>query len=483
MRPRLLLSAASLLVSALIIASPAAAQSVRPEALRRHIDTLASDAFEGRKPGTAGEIKTIQYIASQFAALGLEPVGDNGSWYQPVRLMTRRSVATRASFAVDRRPVELGPNDILLVGQQNAARVADAPVWFVGRGTAEQLAGADLRGAVVLLSFDPAATDMDARHAALGKAGAAAVINVLGNDIPWGQIGNAFRNGREELQRSGGAGLQGAMPRAAAARLVSAAQFGAADAPGFRAVRLPARATLDATSQVNAYTSYNVIGRLKGRSSRGESLLYLGHWDHLGICRPAGARDRICNGAVDNASGIAMLIETARGLARGPRPERDILFMATTAEEVGLLGAKHFAENPVVPLRSIVAAINVDTVAIAPAGEPVAIVGRGTTALDPIVDETARELGRKVDADIEGNAFIQRQDGWALTRAGVPAVMVGGSFSSLAKLGAFLSGAYHKPEDDLSRAIELGGAAEDSDLLIALGRKLADPKRYRPAAR
>jgi Zn-dependent M28 family amino/carboxypeptidase len=186
---------------------------------------------------------------------------------------------------------------------------------------------------------------------------------------------------------------------------------------------------------------------------------------------------------VDNASGIAMLIETARGLARSPRPERDILFMATTAEEVGLLGAKHFAENPVVPLRSIVAAINVDTVAIAPAGEPVAIVGRGTTALDPIVDETARELGRKVDADIEGNAFIQRQDGWALTRAGVPAVMVGGSFSSLAKLGAFLSGAYHKPEDDLSRAIELGGAAEDSDLLIALGRKLADPKRYRPAAR
>jgi Zn-dependent M28 family amino/carboxypeptidase len=483
MRPRLLPSAVALLAFALPIAQPALAQGVQVEALRRHVDVLASDAYEGRKPGTLGETKTIGYIASQFAALGLEPGAGNGSWYQPVRLASRRAGATRAAFAVNRRPVELGANDIVLVSARGVSRLADAPVWFVGRGGAEPLAGADLRGAVVLMLFDPASTDMETRIAALGRAGAAAVVQVLGNDIPWASVRGTISGGREQLQRAGDVDIQGAMPRAAAARLVNASQFTAADQPGFRAVRLPARATLDVTSQVNAYTSYNVIGRLKGRGTTGESVLLLGHWDHLGICRPEGIADRICNGAVDNASGIAVLIETARGLARGQRPERDILFMATTAEEMGLLGAEHFTANPVVPLRSIVGAINIDTIAIAPRGEPVAIVGRGTTPLDPLVDEAARELGRKIDSDIEGNGFIQRQDGWAFTRVGVPAIMTGGSFSSLAKLGTFLSGAYHKPEDDLKRPIELGGAAEDTDLLILLSRKLADPKRYRPAAR
>jgi Zn-dependent M28 family amino/carboxypeptidase len=479
----LLLSAAPLLASAFLPVQPAVAQSVRSETLRRHVEVLASDAFEGRKPGTPGEAKTIQYIASQFAAVGLEPAAGNRSWYQPVRLMVRRAVSTRASFTVGRRPVDLGPSDLILVSNQSTARVADAPLWFVGRGGADQLAGADLRGAVVLMLFDPAATDLQTRLDALRAAGAAAIIQVLGHDIPWATVSGGFRQGRVELQRGDGSDLQGAMPRAAAARLVNAEQLTAADGAGFRAVRLPARATLDVTSQVNAYTSYNVIGRLRGSGNSGESVLYLGHWDHLGICRPEGATDRICNGAVDNASGIATMIEVARGLARGKRPARDILFMATTSEEVGLLGAEHFAASPPVPLRSIVAAINIDTIAIAPRGEPVAIVGRGTTALDPLVDQTARELGRKVDPDIEGNGFIQRQDGWALTRAGVPAIMVGGSFSSLAKLGTFLSGPYHKPDDDLKRPIELGGAAEDADLMIALGRKLADPKLYRPSAR
>ena len=483
MRKTSLLGAAPLLLSLLLSAQPASAQRVEAPALRRHVEILASDAYEGRKPGTAGEVKTIRYIAAQYAAIGLEPAGGNGSWYQPVRLMSRRAQSTRASFTIGRRPVELGPNDILMVSSQSVARVADAPVWFVGRGSAQQIAGANLQSAVVLMLFDPAATDTAARQAAIRGAGAAAIISVLGDDIPWGTVGNAMRTGREELQRAGGSDLQGAMPRAAAARLIDLAQFAAADTAGFRAVRLPARVSLDVTTDVSAYTSYNVIGRLKGRGTSNESLLFLGHWDHLGICRPEGAADRICNGAVDNASGIAMLIEAARGLAAARRPDRDILFMATTAEEVGLLGAEHFVANPVVPLQSIVAAINVDTVAIAGRGEPVAIVGRGTTTLDPLVDETARELGRKVDSDIEGNGFIQRQDGWALTKAGVPAVMVGGSFSSLAKLGAFLSGPYHKPDDDLKRAVELGGAAEDTELLIALGRKLADPARYRPAAR
>jgi Zn-dependent M28 family amino/carboxypeptidase len=244
-------------------------------------------------------------------------------------------------------------------------------------------------------------------------------------------------------------------------------------------VPLKLTASLDVSTEVRPYTSHNVVGRLRGSGETGESVLYLGHWDHLGICRPETAKDRICNGAVDNASGIAMLIETARALAEGPRPARDILFMGTTAEEMGLLGADYFGQNPTVPLESLVAAINLDTVAVAPAGEPVAIIGRGTTPLDSLVDATARELGREIDTDDEANVMIQRQDGWMLARAGVPTVMVGGSFSDMKVLRDFLGGPYHKPEDDLDHPLVLEGAAEDAELLIALGRKLADPEQYR----
>ncbi|MBV9883654.1 MAG: M28 family peptidase, partial [Sphingomonadaceae bacterium] len=187
---------------------------------------------------------------------------------------------------------------------------------------------------------------------------------------------------------------------------------------------------------------------------------------------------RICNGAVDNASGVAMLIEAAGRLAQGPRPARDILVLATTSEEKGLLGAEYFATHPPVPLPSIVAAINMDTVAVAPEGEPVAILNRSVPALDEQVAITAASLGRRMDSAHEADSMTQRQDGWALTRHGVPAIMVGGSFASMARLNAFLEGRYHRPSDQADGQIEMGGAVEDANLLVALVRRLADPAIY-----
>ena len=151
----------------------------------------------------------------------------------------------------------------------------------------------------------------------------------------------------------------------------------------------------------------------------GKAVLFLGHWDHLGICGKDGEADRICNGAVDNASGIAVLIEVAKRLASGQRPDRDIYFLATTAEEKGLLGAHYFADHPVVPLTDITVALNVDTIAISPRGTPVATIGRGKPAYDAVVRAAATKLGRKLDEDGEADAFIQRQDGWALGAKGV----------------------------------------------------------------
>ena len=253
----------------------------------------------------------------------------------------------------------------------------------------------------------------------------------------------------------------------------------AAGAPGFASV--PLDLTMDASidTRVRRYTSHNVVGRLPGTGADGEAVAIIGHWDHLGICRPEGAPDRICNGAVDNASGIAVMIEVAERLARGRRPVRDIVFVATTAEESGLLGAGAYVDAPTVPLPKIAAVLNIDTIAIGPRGLPVSAVNRGNTAIDPLIDEAARAQGRPLDQGLDANGFINRQDGAAFTRAGVPAVMAGGSFADMARLQAFLGGPYHGPEDEFSDALPLGGAAEDAELHVLLARALADPKRYR----
>ena len=479
-----LLGAATAL--AVFFSASAQAQAVRaptvtPERLLRHIEVLASDAYEGRKPGTAGESKTLLYIASQFAGIGLEPAAGKGSWYQPVPLVQRRPFAHRVSFSTPGRSWGIEKNDLILIGREPMEKLENAPVFFLGSAAAIPQEN-DLRGGIVLMLY-PGASGTPSyaeRSRAAIAAGAEAVIAVLDEDSSWGNFQSSYSAGADRLQSEPVPRLQGAMPYAAAAGLIEAAGASlaklasSAEAP----VRLSLRGTLEVSTEVRNYVSHNVIGRLRGSGATGESLLYLGHWDHLGICEPEGAADRICNGAVDNASGIAMMIEVAAELAHGKRPKRDILFMATTAEEMGLLGAERFAANPTVPAKSIVAALNLDTVAIQPRGAPVAVVGNGAPALDRLIAQTAAELGRMMDTDKEADEFVSRQDGWMLARAGIPSAMVGGSFSNMEWLSVFLSGPYHRPKDDLQRGLVLDGAAEDSDLMVALGRKLADPSLY-----
>jgi Zn-dependent M28 family amino/carboxypeptidase len=254
------------------------------------------------------------------------------------------------------------------------------------------------------------------------------------------------------------------------------------DQPGssFRSVTLPVRADLEVNAAVRRFTSNNVIGRIPGSGGGGESIVLLGHWDHLGICRPPSEADRICNGAVDNASGIAALIEAGGRLAAGPKPKRDILILATTAEESGLLGAETFARTPPVPRASIVAGINVDTLAVAPAGTPVAVIG-GNPQMDLVIGRVALGLGRKLDTDREADIMATRQDGWALTSNGIPTFMAVGNASDMNLLRQFLSGTYHGPQDQPAATIEYGGAVEDSNLLVALARAFADPAQYSPA--
>ena len=500
---------AAALVSLFIAAAPAPAQPpagpVTPAGLLRHIRVLASDQYQGRAPGTEGERLTTAYIVREFQARGLEPAGENGGWFQTLHLASRRPETATLRWTGP-QPGQLGADDIVITGREAHEVLADAPLIFAAHGARlpergiDQLAGAEVRGAVVLILYEGPQIEgfppIAERVRTVAAAGAAAVVVVVATDdrLPWDQIRNVVRRGALRPDDPNVPRLSAVMPMSAAQRLVAGAGGDMErllnEQPGssFRAVTLPGRVSIDATTSVSRVETSNVIGRLRGSGSTGENVMLLAHWDHLGLCRPEGAPDRICNGAVDNASGIAALIEIAGQLGRGDRPVRDVLFLATTAEEVGLVGAGWFAEHPTVPLNSILAAINMDTIAIAPAGAPVAIMPSNVPALNALVAAAVTANGRTLDPDDEAASLVQRQDGWALARHGVPALMIGGSFSNMALLGQFLEhGRYHSPDDQADDRLVLDGAAEDTNLTVAIVRRLADPAHYqrpqqRPAA-
>jgi Peptidase family M28 len=476
-----------------LAAAPALAKGVSEADLRGHIAILASDEFEGRKPGTEGEAKTVKYIAETWAKAGLKPAATDGSWFDPVPLVQRGQGSTAYTFTAKGRKLRVVSDEIILIGKQAEYAKADLPLIFTGAGVkSDGSVAADVAGKAALVMFDAENVPDNmksprARREALIAAGAEAVIFVGDAQGNWPIMRRLLLSRPIALEsREKRAPLEGAISSEFAVALVTAAGRdwdklrAHAKLADYAGEALGIAADFAVTTDVYRFSSSNVIGKIPGRKKGNGALLYMGHWDHIGICAPEDAPDRICNGAVDNASGIAVLSEVARALAK-KRHDRDIYFIATTAEESGLLGAYAFAEKPVVPLGQIVVSLNVDTIAIAPRGSKVAIIGRGTTKLDSVVESVAKKAGRAIESGTDANSFIQRQDGWALTQKGVPAIMVGGSFADLGLMQKFLGSDYHGPNDELTDSTELGGAAEDADLHIALGRHFADARKYKSA--
>lgn len=467
---------------------PLHAQRLPSEAeLRRHIEILASDRFQGREPGTIGEAIAAHYIAAQFGQMGLEPLFEN-SFYQPVPLVERRAdssdVAILGSVAEnwsEEHVVAIGPAD---------RRVIDGPILFAGFGEdIDALRNLPIEGALVLLL--PGAP-RDAREfpsyaerrRMIGELGAGAVFGISDDGLTWEATVRRYREGRGELANATNSAIEGAVIDEAVLRLLEAEGFEIsdlerfADRPDFEPVALASRARGSVQTRIWRYNGYNVAGRLRGSGDSGETVVVMAHYDHFGICRPEGSPDRICNGAIDNASGTAAMIEVARALAADEAPTRDVLFLATTAEEMGLLGASHFTDNSPLPLGSLVAALNLDTIALLPAGAPVAIVGYGLTGMDPVVERIAAQQGRTIYEGDGPDLFVRRQDGWALLRRGVPAILVGGALTDPEVLRNFTRGRYHDASDNLDEEFEIGGALEDTWLHILLVEALADPGEY-----
>lgn len=474
----------------LIIQTPLNAQPITEADLRQHIAVLASDEFEGRKPGTEGENKTVNYIADKWSQSGLQPAGSGGSWYEPVALVERKPLGSSAIFSITgkkrQRDFTVSQKNIVLQGRGKMENILAVPVVYAGYANekSEELRRL-ISGKIALLPLNKPTErddlpDYRDRKKILIQAGAVAVVSIVAGEGRWNRMKRFVERGSMTLDSDGQhAAFEGIIRQKFLRKLLKKAglekrQFKIwQDDKDFRAVDLPMRADMFAETDIRTFVSHNVIGKIPGSKADSGAVVFLGHWDHFGICRkedPADPnKDRICNGAVDNASGIALLIETAKRLTSS-NPDRDMYFLATTAEERGLLGAYAFVENPPTAIDNFVAAFNADTIAIAEDGVNIAVVGLGETDLDPDIEKVASQEEREIDRSGKPNAYLKRQDGYVFLEQGIPAFMITSAFADEKLLNAFIDEAYHGVSDELSDTLPLGGAAADANFHVALGR-------------
>ena len=518
-----------LAATAILLTAPLAAQSPMFDTTRlsQHVQTLGSDAYEGRGPATNAETKTIAYLVQQFTEAGLEPGGDatpaGRFWTQRVPLLRSEWVgAPQVSVNI------AGEATPLTQGDQIAARaptngektvsIDGAELVFVGYGVKapergwDDFKGADLKGKImVVLVNDP---DFEGGEGNFGgkamtyygrwtykyeegaRQGARGVL-VIHETEPasygWATVKNSNTNTMFDIVRQDPASqhppLEGWIQRDLAAQLFAAsgtsfeAVKAAAKRKDFKPV--PLKATLDVNGQAKTevITSHNVVGVLPGKSRPDETIIYTAHWDHLGIGQPDANGDRIYNGALDNATGISHIIEQARAFAKEPRTDRSIVFLAVTAEEKGLLGSEYYARNPLYPLGKTVAVLNTDSMGVFGPARDFSIAGTAKLELlDLLVAEGQRE-GRTFTPDRhpESGGFY-RSDHFSFAKVGVPAISYksgsdlvdGGLARGEAISKEYTANRYHQPDDEWSPDWRFDGIAADATLLHAVGRDLAN---------
>lgn len=482
---------ASLVLAACARAPVASAPNVERDAiaarLRADIAVLASDDFAGRKPGTPGEEKTLAYLERRFVEVGLlSGTGDPGSyWRAPVDLVSARPLTGKLRLARGRNALVVPEEEGIAFTRRRRALAAGGPatgvpVVFVGSGERpllpETLAGA----VVVMIGADG---PNPSRMAEPFRERATAVLTVLPDQKDIAALRAARARETVKLASEEVDTLSAYVTEAALARVLGEAEWKRLKQRGkeddFTPIEIQLAISIEATAERRAFTSHNLVGLIPGTTPSAGAVLLLAHWDHLGECAAPPATDVVCNGAVDNASGVAVMLELAQRLKSGPPLARDVYVLATSAEEAGLLGARAFAQGPPVPLGNIVAAFNLDMLALAPAGAPVGFIGEGRTPLDGMIREEIAKSGRTTGDKLLAESFVSRQDGWALLERGVPAVLLSSAFGSRAVLRPFLDRAYHRPADK-AEMVELGGAIDDLLLHEALVRVVADPARYSP---
>ncbi|MGE4458560.1 MAG: M28 family metallopeptidase [Stenotrophomonas sp.] len=503
---------------------------IDPAALSRHVRMLASDEFEGRAPATAGEQRTVDYLVEQFRLAGVQPGGKDGSWVQEVPLVRAQvdgAVDASLRLAGKRLPLANG-EDVTLqsLSPLGAVDLKDLPLVFVGYGIDaperrwNDYKDVDLRGKIAVVLINDADFEADAPGAFDGRAvtyygrwtykfeeaarrGAEGVLIVHETApaaYPWATVKASGTSPLFDIQRSEADAralhtpLRGWMQRTLAEHIFAAAglDFDAEKRKAMRADFHPVElgdARLSARFKVKRepVVTRNVVAKLEGATHPDESVIFSAHWDAFGIGQPDASGDTVRHGAIDNATGVASVLELARVFAAGPRPQRTLYFIALTAEEKGLLGASYYAEHPLAPLETTAAVLNIEM--FSPDGETadIATWGKGRVSLEADVDRVARARGRRWSPDPNLEAgFFYRADHFAFARKGVPAITVGagldkrdgGVAAGRALRDAYFARCYHQACDAWSPQWDPRGLAADTLLVYDLGLELANSRRW-----
>ena len=509
---------------------------IDPGQLLSHIKTLASDEFEGRAPGGRGEALTVAYITAQFGKLGLAPGNPDGTYLQKVPMMGASSTPT-LSFSAGGKTIALrAPDDFVAFTAlaQNQVNVDKSDLVFVGYGVTapeygwDDYKGMDLRGkTIVMLINDPPVPDPSnpaqldpamfggkamtyygrwtykyEMAARLGAAAAIIVHETKPAAYPYEVVRNSWSRENFFIRSDG---VNPAFPAVPAWITVERAQElfaasgkdfyalkAAALSKSFRPVVLGSSATFKIQNKQRNIDSNNVIAKIEGSDPklRNEYVIYSAHWDHLGIDEtlPGGRTRQIYHGALDNASGVATLLEIARAYKALPMaPKRTVLFIATTSEEQGLLGAQYYAQHPLYPLARTLVDINIDGINPNGRTSDVAITGAGKSNVDDIVRKIALMQGRTVSPELspEYGGFY-RADQFEFAKVGVPGVYAKSGNSYIGRPPAFASAkrdeyiahAYHKVDDVVQHDWDLTGAAEDAQMLFGVGLSIAEGVAY-----
>ncbi|MBC8028435.1 MAG: M28 family peptidase [Steroidobacteraceae bacterium] len=513
-------------VAGFLFVTNATAGPIDASVYRKHVAKLASDEFEGRKPGTVGETRTLEYLEGEFRKLGLEP-GNGASFLQEVPMVEIAAAPDASlSFTTGADVAHLKFRDDMVVWTKRVKETESltaSPLVFVGYGVSapefgwDDYAGVDMRGkTAVILVNDPGFITKDEslfrgramtyygrwtyKYEEAARRGAAAAIIVHQTEpasYGWGTVVNSWSTPQLDQETAdGNAGrvaVEGWITEQVAQKLFAANGKSFEDAMqranqrGFRAEPLGSTASASLRNTIRRAKSYNVAARLAGTKRPKEAIVYMAHWDHLGRL-PDCSGDCVFNGAVDNATGTAGLIALADAFARAPRRHaRSILFLALTLEESGLLGSAYYVDNPLFPLASTVAAINMDAMHFGGPTRDVTVIGFGASELEKYLAIAARKQSRVLapDSAPERGSFF-RSDHFNFAKRGVPALYIKGGIDDRERgvewrqkyLAEFTTKNYHQVGDNYSPDADLRAGADDLDLLYAVGSKLAAEKTF-----
>lgn len=485
------------------------------------VKALSSDEFEGRAPGSVGEEKTTAYLEAQMKRIGLQP-GNNGSYFQDVPMVetTADEAATTMTLATAKGDHALKFGTDYVIGTrtgQTEVKLDASDMVFVGYGVdaPEQqwndYAGQDWTGkTVVMFVNDPGFHAKDEalfggnrmtyygrwtykfeEAARKGAAAALIVHDTAGASYGWDVVKNSWAGPQYDLPAKDDPEkripLQGWLSAEAARQLFADAgldldaAYASAGKRGFKPVPLKAKATVSLKSSITEKTSRNVIGVLPGATKPDEAVLYMAHWDHLGK-HEGEEGDNIYNGAVDNATGVAGILEIAEAFAhQDPKPARSVVFVAVTLEESGLLGSKYYVAHPTFPMDKIAGVINLDAMSVGGKSRDFVVTGKGNSELEDMLKVYADQQGRVLTE--EGNpagGYYFRSDHFNFAKAGVPALYAKGG-NDLLEGGVEAGKAaseeyakrYHQASDEMHEGWKLDGVVQDLQALYGVGKDLA----------